>query len=273
MNDDGTMNQASAATPHQAIVITGASSGIGEALALEAARKGHPLILLARRIQELDRVAQQCKEAGSPQCRTMHLDLGDNASIETCAAQILALGWSLYGLVNNAGISQRSTARAAKPEAERHLMQVNYLGPILLTKHLLPSLPDGGGILVVSSVVGLFPFPQRSSYAASKHALHGYFETMALEEKSRLRICIACPGRVRTNISLNALASDGRSHNTMDPGQIGGMDPAYCAGVIWNAWHKGRRRILVARGEKILWWLYRFVPPLFEKLALRVSPV
>jgi len=273
MNDDGTMNQASAATPHQAIVITGASSGIGEALALEAARRGHPLILLARRQDELERVTQRCLAQGSPRCQAFHLDLSNNDSIIHCARQILALGWSLYGLVNNAGISQRSTARAAKPEAERHLMQVNYLGPILLTKHLLPSLPNGGGILVVSSVVGLFPFPQRSSYAASKHALHGYFETMALEEKSRLRICIACPGRVRTNISLNALASDGRSHNTMDPGQIGGMDPAYCAGVIWNAWHKGRRRILVARGEKILWWLYRFVPPLFEKLALRVSPV
>lgn len=273
MSDDGTMKQASAGPTRQAIVVTGASSGIGEALALEAARKGHPLILLARRMHELDRVAQQCREAGSPQCRTLHLDLGDNASIETCAAQILALGWPLYGLVNNAGISQRSTARAAEAEAERHLMQVNYLGPVLLTKRLLPALPDGGGILVVSSVVGLFPFPQRSSYAASKHALHGYFETMALEEKSRLRISIACPGRIRTDISLHALDASGRPHNTMDPGQLGGIPAEQCARIVWQGWRNGKGIVLVARQEKILWWLYRFVPPLFEKLALRVSPV
>jgi short-subunit dehydrogenase len=210
---------------------------------------------------------------GSPRCHALHLDLGDNASIEDCAQQILALDLPLHGLINNAGISQRSTARNADADSELHLIQVNYLGPVRLTKRLLPSLQNGGGILVISSVVGLFPFPQRSSYAASKHALHGYFETMALEEKSRLRVTIACPGRVRTNISLNALASDGRSHNTMDPGQVGGLDPAHCARVIWTAWKAGRGRVLVARGEKILWWLYRFIPPLFEKLALRVSPV
>jgi short-subunit dehydrogenase len=273
MNNDETMNQASADPARQGIVITGASSGIGEALALEAARRGHPLILLARRLDQLDRVAQLCLAQGSPRCQTLPLDLANNDSIQNCAQQILALDWPLYGLINNAGISQRSTARNANADSELHLIQVNYLGPVRLTKHLLPSLPSGGGILIISSVVGLFPFPQRSSYAASKHALHGYFETMALEEKSRLRITIACPGRVRTNISLNALASDGRSHNTMDPGQIGGLDPAYCAGVIWNAWHKGRRRILVARGEKILWWLYRFIPPLFRRIALQVSPV
>jgi short-subunit dehydrogenase len=273
MNNDGAMNQGSADPAQQSIVITGASSGIGEALALEAARRGHPLILLARRQDELKRVASLCLEAGSPRCHTLHLDLGDNASIETCAAQILGLGWPIHGLINNAGVSQRSTARAADAEAELHLMQVNYLGPVRLTKRLLPALPDGGGILVISSVVGLFPFPQRSSYAASKHALHGYFETMALEEKSRLRISLACPGRVRTHISLHALASDGRSHNTMDPGQSGGLDPAHCAVVIWTAWQRGRRRILVARGEKILWWLYRFIPPFFDRLALRVSPV
>jgi short-subunit dehydrogenase len=273
MNNHGTMNQASADPAQQGIVITGASSGIGEALALEAARRGHPLVLLARRQDELERVASLCRDLGSPRCHALHLDLGDNASIENCAQQILALDLPLHGLINNAGISQRSTARNADADSELHLMQVNYLGPVRLTKRLLPSLQNGGGILVISSVVGLFPFPQRSSYAASKHALHGYFETMALEEKSRLRVTIACPGRVRTNISLNALASDGRSHNTMDPGQVGGLDPAHCARVIWTAWKAGRGRVLVARGEKILWWLYRFIPPLFEKLALRVSPV
>ena len=267
------MNQASADPAQQGIVITGASSGIGEALALEAARRGHPLVLLARRQDELERVARLCRDLGSRRCHALHLDLGDNASIEDCAQQILALDLPLHGLINNAGISQRSTARNADADSELHLMQVNYLGPVRLTKRLLPSLQNGGGILVISSVVGLFPFPQRSSYAASKHALHGYFETMALEEKSRLRVTIACPGRVRTNISLNALASDGRSHNTMDPGQVGGLDPAHCARVIWTAWKAGRGRVLVARGEKILWWLYRFIPPLFEKLALRVSPV
>ncbi|MFM7379777.1 MAG: SDR family NAD(P)-dependent oxidoreductase [Bacteroidota bacterium] len=273
MNKEGSMNQGAADPAQQGIVITGASSGIGEALALEAARRGHPLILLARRLDELDRVAQLCLAQGSPRCQTLHLDLANNDSIQDCARQILALGWPLHGLINNAGISQRSTARNADANSELHLMQVNYLGPVFFTKKLLPALPSGGGILVISSVVGLFPFPQRSSYAASKHALHGYFETMALEEKSRLRITIACPGRVRTNISLNALASDGRSHNTMDPGQVGGLDPAHCARLIWSAWHANRRRVLVARGEKVLWWLYRFIPSLFDRVALRVSPV
>jgi len=267
------MNTTQANPAQQAIVITGAGSGIGEALALEAARRGHPLILAARRLDELNRVASLCLAKGSPRCQTLHLDLANNDSIENCAQQILALGWPLNGLINNAGISQRSTARNADADSELQLMQVNYLGPVRLTKHLLPALPSRGGILVISSVVGLFPFPQRSSYAASKHALHGYFETMALEEHGRLQICIACPGRIRTQISLNALSESGQPHNTMDPGQLDGIPAERCAALVWQAWRSGKGMILVARQEKILWWLYRYLPPLFRRLALKVSPV
>jgi short-subunit dehydrogenase len=273
MNNEAATNKASEDPAQQAIVITGASSGIGEALAKEAARRGHPLILLARRLDELDRVAGLCLDQGSPRCQTLHLDLANNDSIQNCAQQILALGWPLYGLVNNAGVSQRSTARNADAESELRLMQVNYLGPVRLTKLLITALPPGGGILVVSSVVGLFPFPQRSSYSAAKHALHGYFETMALEEQGRLQICIACPGYIRTNISLHALSQSGQPHNTMDQGQMNGIPADLCAARIWQAWHSGKRMILVARQEKILWRLYRFLPPLFRRIALRVSPV
>lgn len=254
------------------VLITGASSGIGEALAEEAAAQGAYLILAARRLSELERVKEACLQKTS-WCEVVSLDLSQESSIEKTAKAVKQLVPQLDILVNNAGISQRARAATASFESEKHIMQVNYFGPVYLTKLLFPHLAAQAGVIITSSVVGLFGFPTRSTYSASKHALHGYFNTMALEERARLKITIACPGRINTSISLSAVTDEGKAHGQMDQGQANGIPADRCARRIWSAYHAGKPLILVAKGEKLLYWFSKFIPPLYRLISSKVSPL
>jgi dehydrogenase/reductase SDR family protein 7B len=254
------------------VVITGASSGIGAALALHAARAGASLVLAARRIQALEEVKKSCLQHTS-WCEVVALDLADEQSVVAAASQIKTLVPHLDVLVNNAGISQRARASEASFESEKYLMQVNYFGPVYLTKLLLPHFAPKAGIIITSSVVGLFGFPTRSTYAASKHALHGYFNTMALEEAERLQITIACPGRINTPISYSAVTSDGKQHGQMDQGQAQGIPAELCAQKMWDAFFSGKSLVLVARGEKLLYWFSKYLPSFYKYISRKVSPL
>lgn len=254
------------------VLITGASSGIGEALAIEAAAKGARLILAARRMEELKRVQQLCLQKTN-WCEVISLDLAQESSIEMAAAAVKKLVPQLDILVNNAGISQRARASTASFESEKRIMHVNFFGPVYLTKLLFPHFAPKAGIIITSSVVGLFGFPTRSTYAASKHALHGYFNTMAIEEGTRLKITIACPGRINTPISLSAVTDDGKAHGQMDQGQANGIPADRCARKIWSAYHAGKPLILVAKGEKLLYWFSKYIPPIYRLISSKVSPL
>lgn len=254
------------------VLITGASSGIGEALAREAAKQGAKLILAARRLPELERVKAACL-SHTAWCEVLSLDLSSEASIEKAAEQVKRMVPQLDVLVNNAGISQRARASTASFESEKQLMQVNYFGPVYLTKLLFPHLAPKAGLIITSSVVGLFGFPTRSTYSASKHALHGYFNTMALEEADRLQVTIACPGRINTPISYSAITDSGQAHGQMDQGQANGIPADVCAQKIWKAFRDGKNLVLVARGEKLLYWFSKFIPPLYRKISRKVSPL
>ena len=185
------------------IWITGASSGIGEALALEFANRGARLILSSRRLEELKRVATETKLA-ELDLLILPFDLKNTENATALAAQVINKFGRIDILINNGGYSQRSEAIETKTEIVRELMEVNFFAHVNLSKAVLPYMKrqKNGHIVVISSIAGKFGFYLRSSYSAAKHALHGFFESMRLEtEKFGIKTLIVCPGKIKTNTS------------------------------------------------------------------------
>ena len=256
----------------QTIWITGASSGIGEALAYELNRQGARLLLSARRTEELERVKSQCPHP--EQVQLLPIDLAKADTLAGKAEEALSLGGRVHIVVHNGGISQRSLARETELSVDRQLMAVNYFGTIALTKAILPHfLEQGGGhFVVVSSLVGKFGSPYRSSYAASKHALHGYFDSLRAEENQNdIRVSIVCPGFIRTQISMNALTADGSKLGEMDEAQAKGLSPESCARAIAKAIKENKDELYVGGKEVGGVYLHRFLPGLFRKFIGKVK--
>ncbi|MFP4511092.1 MAG: SDR family oxidoreductase [Spirochaetaceae bacterium] len=254
------------------IWITGASRGIGRALAVAFAREGARLVLSARSEESLLQVQAECLRH-TRVCTLQALDLGVSDTIREAARQVIDRHGTVDVLVHNAGISQRSTAEKTDLEVDRRIMEVNYFGPILLTKLVLPHMrrEAGCGIVAVSSMVGLFGFPLRSAYAASKHAMHGFFETLSIELSSTgIAVTIVSPGRVRTDISRYALTGSGAEHGVMDPGQQSGISADRCAGQILRGLKRGKREIYAGGSERIMIYIKRFTPRLFYRIAQRI---
>jgi len=252
---------------HNKVVwITGASSGIGEALAKEFAQKGACLVLSARNVERLQ--ALQASLPNAQQHVVCPLDLSDLSGIQETVAQVLAQTGRVDILVNNGGISQRSLVGETPLEVDRKIMEVNFFGAVGLTKALLPSLREvKGQIVVISSISGKFGFFLRSAYAASKHALHGFFESLALVEKANgINVTMVCPGKIKTPISLSALNAQGERHNAMDQNQETGMPAEECARRIVRAASKNRPEVFIGKKEIIAVYLKRYVPWLFRRI-------
>lgn len=256
------------------IWITGASSGIGEAMAIQWAQKGVTLILSGRNADHLSKTAAKCEQK-SAQTFILPFDLTSGSEIRQAVEKIIAQVPRIDILVNNGGISQRSTILDTDETVARRIMETDFWGHVNLTRAILPFMIKGGGgkIVVISSLSGLFGFPQRSFYCAAKHALHGYFETLRLEhDKDNIQVTMVCPGRVRTQISFHALTADGAEHGQMDPGQENGVTAEHCALKIAGAVNKGRKQIIIGKKEIIMPYLKRFFPWLFYKIATRLDP-
>lgn len=260
---------------NKVVWITGASSGIGEALALEFAKEGARLVLSGRNTSELARVGKECERYGV-QSFICPMDMSVPASILQASEQVNSQLGEVDYLVNNAGISQRSLIIDTSIEVDRRIMEVNYFGSIGLTKNVLPiMIKNGGGhIIVISSVSGKLSVPVRSAYSASKHALHGFFDTLRLElAEKNIIVTIICPGRIRTNVSINALEGDGSKHGIMDAGQEKGMAVDKCVKKIMKAIHKKRREVHIGFAESFLAEVRRFWPWLFFQIAKRINPM
>jgi short-subunit dehydrogenase len=247
--------------------ITGASSGIGEALAVTLSNEGATVVLSARREDELNRVA---KSLSAPD-RTMilPLDLADTSNVAQLAKQVADKYSRIDVLINNGGISQRSLAKETPLDVDRKIMEVNYFGQVALTKAVLPYMlkQKSGHIVAMSSISGKFGFYLRTAYSASKHALHGFFESLRLEnEESGIKVTIAVPGKIQSNISLNALKGDGTKHGVMDQSQAEGMPALECARIIVDAMKNGKEEILVGNKEIKAVWLKRHFPGWFGKV-------
>ncbi len=247
--------------------ITGASSGIGKALAVELARRGARIVLSSRKLDELNAVKKDLPRAESH--FVLPLDLGSGSSFNAETEQVVMQFKRIDYLFNCGGISQRSAAAETQLEVDRKIMEVNYFGTIALTKAVLPIMQKqrSGHIIVISSIAGKFGFFLRSAYSASKHALHGFFESLYLEEeKKNIKVTIACPGKINTNISLNALTGDGKAHDVMDHNQETGMSAEECARQILKAVEKGKIEVLIGNKEIKAVTLKRFFPSLFWKV-------
>jgi dehydrogenase/reductase SDR family protein 7B len=253
----------------QVVWITGASSGIGEALAQAFAQEGAALVLSARRKPELDRVAALCTPLGAASVDVIPLDLSDVDGLAAKTDEVIRRVGNVSVMVHNAGVSQRALALETSLDVDRRLMDINYFGVIAITKALLPHMlrVKGGRFVVVSSVMGLFGAKLRTAYSASKHALHGFFESLESEHHNDgIRITMVCPGYVRTNISKNALRGDGTAHAIMDEATDHGLTPERVASEILDAIAKDRSMITPAGKERVGVYLKRFAPGLLARI-------
>jgi dehydrogenase/reductase SDR family protein 7B len=252
--------------------ITGASSGIGEALAVELSRYGARVVLSARRQAELERVRNRL--VWPEKHLVLPLDLTDPGSFAGARDKVLEAFGRIDMLINNGGISQRSLVVDTDLAVDRRIMEINYFGTIALTRTVLPAMIERGGgeLVVISSLVGELSTPLRSAYAASKHALHGWFEALRAEEYDRgIRVLMVMPGFIRTSVSLNALTGDGSAQGSMDAAQERGMSPELCAERIIDAVQRGREQVIIARRERLAVYLKRWLPWLYRKLIRRMK--
>lgn len=247
------------------IWITGATSGIGEALAYQLSKKGAKLILSARREDELNKVKEKCVT----DVFVLPMDLTKIEEFASKVKQVIEHFGRIDYLINNGGVSQRSEAWETAIDIDRKIMEVNYFGNIALTKAVLPYFhkQQSGYIITTSSLSGKFGFFLRSAYAASKHAIVGFYESLRLEEeKNNIKVSILFPGLINTNISQNALAKDGSSHGSLDNNQEKGISPELCATQIIKGIEKEKHEIFAGGRELKAVIIKRLFPKLFYKI-------
>lgn len=229
--------------------ITGASSGIGEALAKAFVADGGSAILSGRNVNELERVA---RESGSPdRCLVLPFDTMDFRILPQKVDAALGFRNGVDVLVNNAGISQRSLAVDTDFSVYDRIIAVDLLAPIALTQTLLPHLlgRGSGQLVMISSVAGKAGVPLRTAYCAAKHGLIGYSDSLRAEIAGQgVKVLVVAPGSVRTNVSRNALNSDGSVRGKSDAAIDEGIDPGIVAQKIWDDVAAGTREIVIAEG-------------------------
>jgi short-subunit dehydrogenase len=196
-------------------------------------------------------------------------------SISQAVEKVKQLAGRVDVLVNNAGVSQRSFALDTELKVDRAIFEVNFFGTITLTKGILPWMIEQGGghVVVISSMAGKYGFRMRSAYSASKHALHGFFETLRAELYDRnVQVTLVCPGRVRTNITLNCLTGNGELYGKMDKGQEDGVPVERCARIIARAIEHNRKEVFIGKPELLLLSIKRVCAPLYYWITRKASP-
>lgn len=252
------------------IWITGATSGIGEALAITFHKAGAKLILSARREDELKRVQALC--GGDTNTRILPMDVTHADELAGRTREALGMFGGIDILVLNAGVSQRSLVKDTSMAVYRSIMETNFFGPVGLTQVVLPSMLENksGHIVVISSLVGKFSTPLRSGYSASKHSLHGFYDALRAETaRQGIEVTLVCPGFIQTNVSLNALKGDGTRHGKMDSGIAKGMTAERCAEKILQGIARHKQEFYVGGWDKYTVHLKRFFPGLFARMIAR----
>ncbi len=228
--------------------ITGASSGIGAAFARQLAKQGAYLILSGRNVDALGAVAANC---GVARCLVLPFETTDYDAIPALVDQ--AWGWrgQIDGLINNAGISQRSLALETAFPVYQKVVDVDLLAPIALTQEVLPRMVarKSGRLVFISSVAGKVGSPMRTAYSAAKHGLIGYADALRVETAALgLQVHVIAPGSIRTDVSRNAIVADGSRRGVSDDAIENGMDPDKAAKRMLRAIARGDREIIIAKG-------------------------
>ena len=254
---------------NKVIWITGASSGIGEALAIACANKGAHLILSARNQEKLASLKSSLKNSSAH--KVIPLDLSKPDTLTEQLADDLETIERVDVLVNNAGIGQRGFAKDTILDVQRKVMEVNYFGAVAMTQLVLPKmLAQGCGMIAtVASVAGLVGGKSMAGYAASKHAIVGYMDCLRAEESENgIQVLNICPGFVKTQISVNAFKGDGSQFNAMASSIANGISVQECASEIVKAIEQEKAQVIIGKG--ISYWaptIYRFFPRLFRRLS------
>ncbi|WP_395074321.1 SDR family oxidoreductase [Flavobacterium sp.] len=252
---------------NKTIWITGASSGIGEALAYELATKNCKLILSGRNIEALEKVKSKCD------CEVVLLpfDLTDFDNSKNHAQKAIEAFGKIDMLINNCGISQRSLLVETDFSVDKKLMEVDYLGTVALTKAILPHFIKNqkGHFVTITSLMGKFGSPYRSGYCGAKHALHGFFDVLRMEhQKDGIDVTLICPGFIQTNIAKNALTADGSKQNTDDNATQNGMPVGVFAKKFVKAVEAKKFEAYIGGKETIGVFLKRFFPKFLHYYVL-----
>jgi short-subunit dehydrogenase len=254
--------------------ITGASSGIGEALAYELAKKGCKLILSARRKIELERVKGNCVASAQPDVRVLAFDITEPSMLTLNVQAAIQFFGRVDILINNSGISQKSLIKDTIIDVDRKIMDVNYFGPISLTKQLLPYFlkQKNGYIVNISSLTGKFGTPFSSAYAASKHALHGFFDAFRAEHyKDNIKVTMICPGFINTNLRQSAITGDGSTLGKADESKYKRRPASWCAKKMIKAIEKQKEEVYIGGREVTAVYIKRFFPKLFSRVIRKVA--
>ncbi|WP_036476988.1 SDR family oxidoreductase [Myxosarcina sp. GI1] len=256
---------------NKTIIITGASRGIGKVLAVKLARRGANLVLAARDREALETTASECIKVGA-KAIVVFTDVTSKEGCEKLIADSVAAFGTIACLINNAGISMWARFEEIQDLSMfEKLMQVNYLGAVYCTYYALPYLKESRGLLVaVSSLTGKTGVPTRSGYAASKHALQGFFDSLRIELKDTgVDVLVVSPGFVATDIRDRIIGSKGKPVRATLNKERHSMSPELCADLIIEAMSQRRRELVMTFKAKLGLWLKLLAPNLVDKIAAR----
>jgi len=260
---------------NKVVWITGASSGIGEALAYAFSAAGARVLLSARRTEELERVKAACANPGL--ARVLPMDLLDVASFEERVREAVGAFGQVDILIHNGGVTQRGAVAETELAVQRQVMELDYFSYVALTKAVLPHFIERGAghFVVMSSVMGKIGTPMRSAYAAAKHALHGFFDCLRAEVAGMgIKVTVLTPGYIRTNISQAAITKDGSVLGKPSENIEKGLAVDKAAALMLKAIRKEKYEAYI--GKRSMEWvaviLNRLAPGLVMKLAPKFVP-
>jgi len=255
---------------NKVVVITGASSGIGSACALQCAKEGAHVVIAARSNDKLEHTANEIVSKGG-HVLIVNADVSSEDECKNIINKTIDKFGKIDILINNAGISMRAMFEDVQPAVIKKLMDINFYGMLYCTKYALPHiLKEGGSIVGVSSLAGIAPLPGRTGYSASKHAMNGFLRTLRVEHlKDNLHVLIVHPGFTSSNIRFTALNKDGlpQKESPRDESQM--MSSKEVAQHIIKAIKKRKREIVLTTQGKLLAWLYKRCPTLADILIYR----
>jgi dehydrogenase/reductase SDR family member 7B len=250
------------------VIVTGASSGIGKALALECGRQGADVVLAARRIDLLKATADAITAGGS-RALAVTADVSRDEDCKALINKAVAHFGKIDVLINNAGVSMRALFDEADPAVIRRVMDINFFGTVQCTRYALPHLlKTRGSVVGISSVAGFKGLPGRTGYSASKFAIHGFLEALRIENmKKGLHVLIVCPGFTASEIREKALTSQGMPQGSSPRNEGKMMKPSTVAFRTLRAIKNRRRLIILTKEGKFIIALQRIIPTILDRIV------
>ena len=252
------------------VIITGASGGIGEALAKKFSSEGSIVVIAARQIEKLETLKMELEAAGGKVLAVV-CDVSKESDCKNLIDQTIKAFGKIDVLINNAGISMRALFNDLDLDVIKKVMDINFWGAVFATKFALPHLlKSKGSVVGVSSIAGKKGLPGRTGYSASKFALEGFLETLRTENiKNDLHVLVACPGFTASNIRKSSLSKDGSSQGESPRTENRMMSPEVVANHIYLATIKRKRDLVLTLNGKLTVWLNKFFPAMMDRIVYK----